>query len=670
MSRIAMRGLGAAMILAVVLGPTTSARADERVNDGAPISPAFAQALFSRMAQLREPDGCGLVRFDTSRYRIAIGVRAASGAEHTFEFATVPGLIAVQRSIGDWVVSASPDLARDCPTTTVALEQVLASTSAPNGGWHVGTTSVGAPSPYVLLATAFVLLLLGTIHVLCREMALHRPPWATVVALVVIWAIALGLRLWISPRTFLHEYYHIAETVPAYLSGEVTPGYGKTGPMLFRLVARVLGLSNDLRVIFVTNAVVSSLAVPAAAMLVLAVVGSWPQALCAAVLLAVLPQHLRFSAAEDLIVQAVTFGLWALALLSLYARTRRLEDALLAALALGLATQTRPEMIFFPAFAAALLVCTQPGAWRLFLSWRTLVALGVLVVLLVPHLFDVRQSLNAGNPPTPVLPPLDRYVRALVLFKPEITPWIYRAALLIGVAWSALHRPGWLAWVIAIYVFYSMFHLSIGDNLPYHLRSQIFPMSMAVLIAAGAASVWTYLWRARPRAGIAVGAALLAGVAIAVVADWRGFVGELKDQQLEWSFLEHSTSRLPDQGTLLTAVETGGRNLDAFPEFLLARAGKRYAMVDVRRAARGEVAWPAPDGEAELIFYQGMFCYFAFDTSEPKPDPITAACRAVAEHYELEPIMFEDLDTTGYSAVVYAPGPYRIGFYRLKPRAG
>ena len=86
-----------------------------------------------------------------------------------------------------------------------------------------------------------------------------------------------------------------------------------------------------MRIIFLTNAVISSLAVPAAAMLVLAVFGSWPQAVCAALLLAVLPQHLRFSAAEDLFVQAITFGLWSLALFASYQRTRRQEDALLGA---------------------------------------------------------------------------------------------------------------------------------------------------------------------------------------------------------------------------------------------------------------------------------------------------------------------------------------------------
>src|SRR6185436_1411065 len=163
------------------------------------------------------------------------------------------------------------------------------------------------------------------------------------------------------------------------------PGYGKTGPALFRVVRRMLGDGEDVRIIFLTNAVISSLAVPAAAMLVLAVFGSWPQAVCAALLLAVLPQHLRFSAAEDLFVQAITFGLWSLALFASYLRTRRLEDALVGALAASLAMQSRPEMIFFPVVVAAFLLCSEPRAWRLLVARPTLVAAAVCAVLLVPH---------------------------------------------------------------------------------------------------------------------------------------------------------------------------------------------------------------------------------------------------------------------------------------------
>jgi hypothetical protein len=151
------------------------------------------------------------------------------------------------------------------------------------------------------------------------------------------------------------------------------------------------------------------------------------------------------------------------------------------------------------------------------------------------------------------------------------------------------------------------------------------------------------------------------------VAGWGGFVGELKDQQLEWAFLERHVAELPSRGTLLTAVETGGHNLDAFPEFLLRESGRRYALVDIRRAAEGSVPWPTATGD--LIFYQGMFCYFAIG-DEPDPDPMTPACRAVHQRYAVEPLRVEDLHTEGYSALRYAQGGrgvYRIGFYRLTP---
>ena len=187
-------------------------------------------------------------------------------------------------------------------------------------------------------------------------------------------------------------------------------------------------------------------------------------------------------------------------------------------------------------------------------------------------------------------------------------------------------------------------------------------------LGGGAVPVWMAAWRRHRGLGAVLGSALLVLSAIVVVARWRGFVGELKDQQLEWAFLERHVSELPARGTLITAVEAGGRNLDAFPEFLLTRSGLRYALVDVRRAAGGTVAWPQPNGE--LLFYQGMFCYFAFD-DEPSPDPMTPVCRAVHERYVAEPLVVEDLHTEGYSPLRYAQGGrgvYRIGFYRLTPR--
>jgi hypothetical protein len=650
--------------LALALLAYATAAPAEQVRDGAPIPPEFAQSLFARVSALREPDGCRVTRFDTARYRITIGILAPAGAEHFLDLATTPGLLPVGRTTGDWAIAVPAPLERDCPATATAIDRILGETAAPTGAWHAGVKTLSSPANYyLLLAATLLLLLLGTMHVLYREAA--KAPARAIAVLVLVWAGALGLRLWLSPRTFLHEYYHIAETVPGYLSGEGAAGYGKTGPTLFRLVGMVLGRRDDVQIIFLTNAVVSSLAIPAAAMLVLAVVRSWPQAVSAAVLLAVLPQHLRFSAAEDLFVQAITFSLWSLALFASYHRTGRREDVLLGVLAAALATQTRPDMIFFPAVAAAFLLAV--GGRRLLFAPPTLLAGAALAVLLVPHVFEVISTIQKSGSPAPRPVSLRRYLETLTLLDPAITPVIYPLMLVVGAGWAATRRRGWLLWVVAVYVGFTVFSLSMFDNPPWRLRAQNLPMSYLVLLAGGAVPVWTAAWGHHRRTGAVVGVTFLAVAVAAVLAGWRGFVGELKDQQLEWAFLERRVSALPPQATLITAVDTGGRNLDAFPEFLLERTGRRYSLVDVRRAARGAVAWPA---RGEVLFYQGMFCYFAFD-DEPAPEPMTPPCLAVHERYAAEPLVIEDLHTEGYSALRYAQGGrgvYRIGFYRLTPR--
>ncbi len=651
-----------------VLAYVALAGAGQAIAEGAPITPEFAEGLFARVAPLQEPDGCRLARFDTSRFRITVGLVTSPGTQHSFELGMVPAPSASSRTAGDWWLEVQEPLARDCPTTVAAIERILAATSAPNSGWRLGGVPVSAPSHYAVLALTFLLVLLGTVHVLYREAAARPAPVPAVVALLLVCAVALTLRLTMSPRTFLHEYYHITETVGAYFSQEAVPGYGKTGPALFRIVGRMFGDGEDVRIIFLTNAIISSLAIPAAAMLVLAVSRSWPQAVCAALLLAVLPQHLRFSAAEDLFVQAITFGLWSLALFACYQRTRRQEDALLGALVASLAMQSRPEMIFFPLVVVAFLLCSEPRAWRLLFARPMLVAAAVFAVLLVPHLLEVMSVMREGRSPSQELPLMSRYVETLLLFDPRITPVIYPLTIVAGGVWSAIHRPGWLLWIVGVYVGFTMFSLSIFDNPPYHLRAQDLPNSYLVLLGAGVAPLWMAAWRSHRRRGAIVGIALLVLSAVGVVVGWRGFVGELKDQQLEWAFLERHVSELPAEGTLITAVETGGHNLDAFPEFLLTRGARRYTLVDVRSAAKGKVAWPQPTGE--LLFYQGMFCYFAFE-DEPSPDPMTPFCRAVHERYAAEPLLVEDLDTEGYSSLRYAQGGrgvYRIGFYRLTPR--
>jgi hypothetical protein len=63
----------------------TAGCAEQTVSDGAAITPEFAQKLYARVGPLHEPDGCRLTRFDTSQYRITIGLVAAAGAEQFYQ---------------------------------------------------------------------------------------------------------------------------------------------------------------------------------------------------------------------------------------------------------------------------------------------------------------------------------------------------------------------------------------------------------------------------------------------------------------------------------------------------------------------------------------------------------------------------------------------------------
>jgi len=105
-------------------GEAADASADgDQVGDGAAITSELAQALYQRIAPLHEADQCGLLRLDTSRFRIRIGLQTRSGAAHDFEIAIAPQDDA--EAIGGWTVVVPPVLRRECAQTLAAIERVL-----------------------------------------------------------------------------------------------------------------------------------------------------------------------------------------------------------------------------------------------------------------------------------------------------------------------------------------------------------------------------------------------------------------------------------------------------------------------------------------------------------------------------------------------------------------
>ena len=655
------------MFAALVMGTVTTVTAPVRGDvpllppGGAAITPDFSRKLFDQIAPLRESDGCVLERLDTGRFHMTVELRDAGGVSHEVLVSTGPLPATQARSIGGWTLSSGRDVTRECGATLARVEEILSATESPAAAPWRADRWVSVRENYTLLAFCFVLLGPWTVRILWREYRLSEPPGSAVAALVAISLCGLFLRQWLSPQTFLHEYYHVAGTLASHLRGQAGPVYGDSGPALYQLVATLFGRPGDARVIFMTNAVVASLAIPAVALFDLALFGLWSRALCAALLLAVLPQHLRFSASEVLFVPALTMSLCALTLAVLYLRTRRLEDASCAAVTFVVAMQTRPEMHFLPILLLALVVFTQPRVLRAIFDWRTLVAFALFLFLFVPRFIELAQILQSDKVPTHNLPSADRMWHSMVLFQADITPPLYWIALTLGGLWLLVRKPGVLLWATATCLGLCAFSLASGDNPPYNVRSQFLPNAFTILVAAGVAPLWMALAGPLGRLRARVGFAFLVLAAVVMVGKSRGFITAVGDQQQEWEFLQRAVSRLPERGRLLTNTAVG-RNLDAFPELLLHRQGKVYEMIDLSQVHRGDVAWPEP-GE-DLFYYQGMFCHCDFHDA-PVPDPMTAPCEDVYRRYRVVPFEAEHLPGPGFSALRYAPSPFRVGFFRL-----
>ena len=109
-----------------VAAAASGSRAAPMVSDGAPITAEAAQALYARLADLHEADGCQLVKFDTARARISLVLQPAEGDPLPIEISSTAAGGAATRHVGDWTLAVGPDVEARCATTLAALERVLA----------------------------------------------------------------------------------------------------------------------------------------------------------------------------------------------------------------------------------------------------------------------------------------------------------------------------------------------------------------------------------------------------------------------------------------------------------------------------------------------------------------------------------------------------------------
>jgi hypothetical protein len=498
------------------------------------------------------------------------------------------------------------------------------------------------------------MLLLGGAWICARFLA--RPPGISLpgvigsALLVIITAWALYLRLRVVPH---HHGMYVDEpwyeesarnflrgrglvTCEATDSGESCAPYVKAAgwPAILSLAFLVGGIREQTALL--TSSILGGLAAPAAAGVVLAAQGSWPQALLAAALLAIHPLHVQWSGTAETNAASVTFLLSGLAGFLLWWRRPSLASAAAAGGGIGTAAAVRPELwlAFFPAVGLTLWQARRERSRLLDASVLGLSSLlGVLPGIASRGAFSVhskgevlRLSYVADN------------ARAWLGSVPEGGPLtaLIIAAAVVGTL--VLARSG--RWVSAITLAgtaagIALFVLLYYPPEGFYARTMLGALGPAVALAAIAVPF-------RPDArGLFASAAVVALIA-GVGWHFRGSIERASEtQQFE--------TQLPDLAREVS-WPPGSVVLAEWPTVLAATTD--LSVMSTSRALAGGVERLASEAERRPIFLAcDMFCEPGFGGGEDHP-----ACDQVLDQFALEPVRM-----TGSSHRQY-------GFFRIMGR--
>jgi hypothetical protein len=382
-----------------------------------------------------------------------------------------------------------------------------------------------------------------------------------------------------------------------------------------------------------------------------------------------LPLHVRFSASEDLFVPATLFATWSLALLAHAFRAGDRAALWAGGLAMVLAVESRPELLALPAYAIALLFVAAPrGAWRARLrSPHLWGAAALAAALCAPRLWTLLQPGGGLSDARLEGASALALLTHQVVFDARVTPAALWGLAALGLAASVRTNARAAAFVALALLALGATSLSFFDNEVYRERTQVLAAPIFAMLAGGAADALFVLLRTARAAWRAAASCAAAAVVAASFHAHLPYVRASRDQQDEWRFLRDAVPKVPLRpGDALLALthNEGHRWLGAFPWFLLARARPGVEIVNLRDAVEGD-ALPAARADRALWFYQGLYCFYAYE-DEPAPAPLSTRCAGVHARYELEPVVTARLTSGPYAPIRYSPGPVEIGFFRVR----
>jgi hypothetical protein len=487
--------------------------------------------------------------------------------------------------------------------------------------------------------------------VAARHARAAPPPARFVAGLAGLFALALVVRVVFVPWGPRHEYFHCAEMLWGLFDHGVSL-YGDTARALFRAADRAFG--GQERAIYATDAVLASLTVVATAMLDFALFRRWGRALFAGLVLCLLPQHLRYSGAEDAVIAAALFTAWAMVLVLAYVERPDTLTMLAAVAATTLAMQSRQETRVVPVLAVLLVLLARPrGDWKALLAPRALAGGALLTGLFVAQAILV--------PPLSIEGAIYRFdqLGRQVFFDAAVTPWPLWLLWGAGVAWGAWRARGPTLWAVVAGAALAGVPMAFCGNALCAMRTQIPSTPLYAIVTAGAAAAVLELRGRLPRLAPVLAAALVA-VPIATAASRTAFVSSTTLPVAEWEFQASAVPGLPDGPGAVLFVP---RDRIRFPEDLVWREGRLLNLLDVRDLAAGEL----PPGARPVLVYLGLYCR-VWTGDETVTGPERDECAAVERRFALRPVAVRRL-AGALDPGLQTHGPVvdgiEVGFYEV-----
>jgi hypothetical protein len=510
-----------------------------------------------------------------------------------------------------------------------------------------------------------------------RAGLLTKGDWLAVAGL---FALASLLRLTLVPQMFVHTNFHALYFVENALGPRTTDAidllgrtpYGLTNYSLFQLCWAYL--PRTWPVYLNINAVISAATIPLVFLLIRLLDGSRWWALGGAILMTLLPAHMKMGPTESEITLSSFFALLSLVLWTAYLRA---PDKILLAGTFAALLVTVHSRVLPTAFPAALVVIyfALPLARRLPVPGKHLaVGGGIWAALAWPQYVYVVSLLvhsDAGDGKARFAGQLTRVLspETSLLLNSEVTPFIVPLFVAVGSGLLIWRRKRQGAILVAATALVAQFYHIHSSHVLDQLRYQFFLWPFLAILAGFALEELCVRLPNQTSRAVAMASW---GTALALwLIPANTFLQSLPPSSHEATFVLENTHHLPATAILLgcqplTAAD--GRHIAPLfiPSFILDDS-----QLQISHMSTDEVPANCGGTGIPVLAYVGLQNHVVYSNEELPKGKLPRLSSELRElGCSLEPVLTKVIQTSGPT-----PGPelefladeVEIGFYRLRP---